>query len=161
MKKFLSIRNVILVVLIGGGLIQLIRIDKTNPPVQQGHDFIQATNAPAEVTQILNDACYDCHSNATVYPWYSNIAPVSWWLKDHIDEGREELNFSEWTDMPAERKSKKMKRAIHEVKEGDMPLSSYTWAHSKAKLTDAQKKVLADFFQHVMEGKASAAPVLD
>jgi len=141
--KFKNIALVMLVILLG---IQFIRIDKSNPPLNPSEDFIAVSKPPENVTLILKKACYDCHSNETVYPWYSNIAPASWWLKSHIDEAREALNFSEWTDYSGKEKSKKIHKAAEEVKEGAMPLSSYTLIHFKSKLSNDEKATLSNYF---------------
>jgi hypothetical protein len=98
---------------------------------------------PQNVQQILKTSCYDCHSNNTVYPWYSNIQPVAWWLKDHIDEGKRELNFSEFATYRIGRQYRKLEEINGEVKENKMPLESYTLIHSDAKLSDEQKLTLA------------------
>ena len=127
-------------------IMQFFRIDTSNPKVEPGKDFIAIVQPSAEVKVLLKSACYDCHSHTTVYPWYSQIAPVSWWLKDHVDEGKEHLNFSIWGDYSAKKADHKLEECGEEVEEGEMPLSSYTWAHSEAKLTDQQRKTLAQFF---------------
>ena len=157
MRKFLTLKRLVVVIIVLFLLIQVFRIDKVNPPVNQSDDFIAITKPDAEIAGILRAACYDCHSNETKYPWYTNIAPVSWWLKNHIDEGREELNFSEWGTFNAARKAKKLKKAAKEVKEGEMPLDSYTWLHREAKLTDAQKAALVNWFSSVTGGSAQPA----
>jgi hypothetical protein len=126
--------------------IQLIRVDTTNPALTPEKDFIDVTNAPNEVAVLLKSSCYDCHSNETKYPWYFNVAPISWWLKNHINEGREELNFSLWNDYNTKRKDKKLKECIEQINEGEMPMSSYTLTHKDAKLRAAQQKALNDFF---------------
>ncbi|NCU03497.1 MAG: heme-binding domain-containing protein [Chitinophagaceae bacterium] len=94
------------------------------------------------VASILKTACYDCHSNNTTYPWYANVQPVNWWLTDHVNEGKKELNFSEFAGYTAKRQRKKFNEIMDEVKEGKMPLKSYTWMHGNAKLTEAQKNAL-------------------
>jgi len=128
-------------------LIQFIRIDTTNPPVTPQKDFIAINQPDEEVQNLLNSACYDCHSNTTSYPWYAQIAPVSWWLKDHVNEGREELNFSNWGDYSAKKADHKLEECIELVKEREMPLESYTWTHTEAKLSDEQRTLLTSFFQ--------------
>ena len=80
-------------------VMQFFRIDKSAPEVVQGDDFIALMQPSEEVEALLKSACYDCHSNQTVYPWYANVAPVSWWLQHHVDEGREHLNFSVWGNL--------------------------------------------------------------
>src|SRR5947208_15753610 len=68
----------------------------TNPPVQPGHDLLATNPPPAEVVSVLRGACYDCHSYETQWPWYSHVAPISWWLVGHVNDGRKRLNFSDW-----------------------------------------------------------------
>lgn len=98
-------------------VIQFFRIDKTNPPVNQAKDFIKLSSPPAKVAQLLKDACYDCHSHETKYPWYTNIAPVSWWIKNHIDHGREHLNFSVWADYEAKKRIINLKSVMKRCKQ--------------------------------------------
>ncbi len=127
--------------------IQLIRIDKTNPPLELSQDFIAIENPEPEIAQMIKDACYDCHSHKTSYPWYSNVAPVSWMLKSHIKGGRQHLNYSMWasySDKEKEHHYQEMKEVI-ELKR--MPMKSYTFMHSKAKLSESQKASLLDWFQ--------------
>jgi len=132
-------------------LIQFIRIDKTNPPVDLQEDYIVVTNAPEEIADMLKSSCYDCHSNESKYPWYSNVAPVSWWLKDHINEGRDELNFSKWGSYETKRKRHKMEESIEMIEEGEMPLPPYTITHSDAKLSELQKQKLVDWFTYIKD----------
>ena len=140
-------RNIIIGIVVVLLLIQLIRIDKTNPPVQHGMDFITITNPSVEIGTILRTSCYDCHSNEASYPWYTNIAPVSWWIKHHINEGREELNFSEWGKYNAKKADHKLEECIELVQEGEMPMSSYTLMHGNAVLSESQKQQLTKWFE--------------
>ncbi|MDH5476525.1 MAG: heme-binding domain-containing protein [Cyclobacteriaceae bacterium] len=126
-------------------VIQFFGIDKENPSFEAKNDFITVTNPPELVKNILKNSCYDCHSNETEYPWYTNVAPVSWWIKHHINEGRDELNFSEWATFELKRKKHKLDEMVEMVEEGEMPLDSYTWAHSEATLSDEQKTALIDW----------------
>jgi hypothetical protein len=130
-------------------VIQIFMIDKTNPAVIEENDILVVTNAPAAVGTILTNACYDCHSNKSRYPWYSNIAPISWWLKHHINEGRKELNFSEWGTYNPEKMNHKLEECLSQVEEGEMPLSSYIILHQEAALTNEQKKTLLDWFVYL------------
>lgn len=141
LKKILIALVILLVV------IQVFRIDKTNPPVEPDKDFVVLTNAPTEIVSILKASCYDCHSNESKYPWYTNIAPVSWWTKNHINEGRAELNFSEWGTYSSRRMDHKLKECIEEVEENEMPLNYYVWVHSDAKLNPEQKEQLNKWFE--------------
>lgn len=140
--------KLILLVLIGAlVVIQFFRIDKTNPPVDRQKDYLSSMEVPLEIAQILKTSCYDCHSDEAIYPWYSNVAPVSWMLKHHINEGREHVNFSTWMDY-----SEKKKISIHEeitevLEEGEMPMLSYTLIHSDAKLSESSKAALISWFK--------------
>ncbi|MBX2892293.1 MAG: heme-binding domain-containing protein [Saprospiraceae bacterium] len=130
-------------------LIQLIRPDQKNPVIDSSVDFQNVANPPTEVLAIMKDACYDCHSFETKYPWYSKIAPVSWWLANHIAEGREHLNFSEFGKLGGEDLAEIMEEVPETVQEGEMPLPSYTWAglHPKANLSSTQRNVLIQWFK--------------
>jgi cbb3-type cytochrome oxidase cytochrome c subunit len=126
---------------------QLFRIDKTNPPVDASQDYLATVDVPAEAAELIRTACYDCHSNETAYPWYTNVAPASWWIKKHINDGRKHLNFSVWGTYEAKRKSHKMEECYEMVEEGEMPMDSYTWMHGEAKLSSEQKAMLVDWFK--------------
>jgi hypothetical protein len=147
MKKYVTFKNIAIFFVFLFLAIQSIRIDKTTSPVNSETDFIALTSANSEVAGMLKTACYDCHSNQPIYPWYTNIAPVSWWIKHHIDEGSHHLNFSIWGTYKEKRKNHKLDECIEMIEEGEMPMSSYTLMHGDAKLTDAQKLQLVEFFK--------------
>jgi len=111
--------------------------------------FVEETNPPAEVHEILKTTCFDCHSNVTQYPWYNNITPVNYWLADHVKEGKKELNFSKWAAYSLKRKEHKMDELYEEVEKKKMPLDSYTWTHADANLTDEQIKIVVDWAKEV------------
>lgn len=136
-------------------VMQFFRIDQTNPKIEKTKDFITLTQPSADVEKMLRSACYDCHSNETKYPWYSNVAPVSWWLKDHIDEGREYFNFSTWADISEEDKNHILHECEEEVEHKKMPLDSYTWTHGDADLSDEQRETLATWFNSKMTAEDS------
>lgn len=118
------------------GLLQLIPVDRTNPPVER------EVQAAPEVKAILTRACYDCHSNETVWPWYSRVAPVSWLVAWDVKEGREELNFSTWNRYDAKQRAKKIKESWEEVQEGEMPPWFYVPLHGEARLSDRDRRIL-------------------
>jgi mono/diheme cytochrome c family protein len=122
-------------------LIQLVPYgrDHSNPPVTS----TVAWDSP-ETEQLVRDACYDCHSNETVWPWYSNIAPASWLLQRDVDEGRQTLNFSEWPQLDQQAAQAIASAVAEVVNEGEMPPSQYTLMHSAAKLSDQQKQQLVE-----------------
>ncbi|MFB9120291.1 heme-binding domain-containing protein [Bergeyella porcorum] len=132
-------------------LIQLIPIDRTNPPLEGKHNFVEVMNTPTEVRQLLKTSCYDCHSNETVYPSYAYVAPISWSVKHHINKGRRHLNFSEWGTYNRELKEGMLKNGIGDLEENRMPLAGYVAQHPEARLTKAQKKLLIDYFQKVLD----------
>ena len=139
LKKILIGLLVVLVV------IQFFRPEKNIDESNHLEAFLQETQPPTEVAAIMKTACYDCHSNHTVYPWYAEVAPVSFWLNDHIEHGKGHLNFSEWATYSKKKRDHKLEELIEEVEEDEMPLQSYTWVHGDAKLTNAQKEALYDW----------------
>lgn len=127
--------------------VQLIRPEYTNPPVDQAQDIQQVANVPADVMTVLRASCYDCHSNETVYPWYSQIAPVSWMVVDHVQEGREKLNFSTFGQLNAGDRAEALEEAAETLQEGEMPLREYVWMHPSARLTADSKALLLNWLQ--------------
>jgi Haem-binding domain len=120
------------------------------------NDISKIYAVPENVQSILKTSCYDCHSNNTYYPWYSNIQPVAWWLNHHVEEGKREINFNEFASYQIRRQYKKMEEVIDQVKEDEMPLSSYTIIHNDAKISQEQKLALsnwADGIRKEMESK--------
>src|SRR5690606_6351164 len=111
--------------------------------------FYAETNPSPEVKKILEVSCVDCHSNVTKYPWYNNITPVNYWLASHVNEGKEHFNISKWEGSPTKRKDHKFEELIEMVEAKEMPLNSYTWTHTEAKLTDNQIKALVDWAKRV------------
>ena len=140
-KKFLIVLAIILV------LIQFVRIDKTNPELVIENDFIEIMKPKAEITSMIKASCYDCHSNQSNYPWYTNVAPVSWLVKNHINEGRRHFNFSEWNQYSLEDRKEILHECAEEVVEKVMPMKPYLLVHSEAHLTDEQRTQLSAFFE--------------
>lgn len=127
-----------------GGLIlfvgiQFVPVDTVNPPVEFDID------AEAEVMLVLRQACYDCHSNETTWPWYGKVAPVSWWLADHVEHARGDLNFSSWAALDPAQQAHLREEIAEEVGSGEMPLASYRLLHPQARLNDTQRSLLVDW----------------
>ncbi len=116
--------------------IQVVPVDRSNPPVTMD------VPAPDHIKKILVRSCYDCHSNETAWPWYSYVAPMSWFVADHVHEGREHFNFSEWDTYDADDRMHIIEECAEEAAEGEMPLESYLITHRDAALTDAQIEAL-------------------
>lgn len=119
--------------------IQVVPTSRTNPPV--------TTEVPAspEVRAILRGACYDCHSNETRWPWYSRLAPVSWWMLDHVEEGRRDLNFSQWPILDFDAQAEAFRDIVAQLESDEMPLKSYRIAHGDARLSPEEKTALLDW----------------
>lgn len=142
MKVFKTVLIVLLIVLI---VIQFFHSAKNISAAQVPNDIAVVYTEPDNVRTILNKACNDCHSNNTRYPWYNNIQPVAWWLNNHVQEGKRGLNFNEFGTYSLRRQYHKLEEVTEQVKEGEMPLSSYTLIHTNAKLTDQEKATLTDW----------------
>lgn len=114
--------------------------------------LFEAETAPSdEVKAILKSSCYDCHSSNTQYPWYNQVAPVSYWLAQHIEEGKEHLDFSSWAEYSSKKKDHKLEELTEEVKEGEMPLKEYTWTHQNARLSEEQIQLLLEWAEKARE----------
>ncbi|WP_026899424.1 heme-binding domain-containing protein [Daejeonella oryzae] len=105
----------------------------------------EVVDVPQNVQAILQTSCYNCHSNNTLYPWYSRIQPVSWWMASHIKKGKEELNFSEFGNYSNRMRESKLKSIVGSVEDGTMPLPSFTWMHVKAKLSNEEKVLIINW----------------
>jgi hypothetical protein len=120
-------------------VIQVIPARRTNPPVRSD------LQAPVEIKEILRRACYDCHSHETEWPWYSRVAPISWWVVSHVNEGRGDLNFSEWPRFDLELSGMALRDIEKQISEEKMPLRSYTIVHAGARLSDADRETLLNW----------------
>lgn len=119
--------------------IQLIPVDRRNPPVET-----EVTVAP-ELRAVLRRACYDCHSNETVWPWYSRIAPISWLIAHDVHEGRDEMNLSAWNRLSAKQQAHARREVWEEVAEGKMPPWLYVLGHPAARVSAKDKDLLREW----------------
>lgn len=131
--------------------IQFFRPEKNISTVVSQNHISKKYTTPEEVKIILDKSCNDCHSNNTRYPWYANVQPVAWWLNDHIEEGKGEINFDEFLTYPAKKARHKMEEVNEMVKEGEMPLNSYTWVHKEAVLSQSEKLAIANWAVSTMK----------
>jgi hypothetical protein len=145
MKKIL--RRTGLLLMAAFVIIQFFQTEKNSNPGSEAiaNDISTAYPVPADVQHILQTSCYDCHSNNTYYPWYDNIQPVSWWMKNHVDEGKSELNFNEFAAYRIRKQYKKLEEIIEQVKENEMPLYSYTLMHKNATLSQEQQLTISNW----------------
>jgi hypothetical protein len=142
-SKILKWTAIILVALFAA--LQFIRPARTNPPVDESRTIQAQAHIPPQVAAILDRSCNDCHSNLTRWPWYSNVAPVSWFLVNHVNTGRREMNLSDWAQYSQSEQESLMRRICREVKDGSMPLNSYLLMHGNAKLSSEDVKTLCDW----------------
>ncbi len=141
MKLFKKIMLALLVIFL---VMQAFRPTK-NLSANTENDISVSYAVPTEVKTILAKACNDCHSNKTEYPWYANIQPVAFWLNDHVVDGKRHMNFNEFNKYRIAKQYKKLEECIDEVKDGEMPLESYTMIHKNAILTEAEKTTLTNW----------------
>ena len=132
-------------------VIQVIPVERNVSTVPPGQSFEKTEKVPANVAAILKVSCYDCHSNNSRYPWYSELQPGAWFMAQHIKKGKEELNLDEFNDYSKRRKKAKIKSIISQIEKEEMPLKSYLLLHPDAGLTPNKKKVLLQFFQSELE----------
>ena len=126
------------VLLAGFGVIQFYQPDKSNPRLNPAAKFEAVAHPATEVISVIDRACRDCHSNSTVWPWYSRVAPVSWLIADDVRKGRAHLNFSEWDRLSPEAAKTRLNKACEELKDGGMPLWQYRLIHSEARLSEQE-----------------------
>jgi hypothetical protein len=113
-------------------VIQLFPPEKNDKLLNPQNDIVFVIEMPASVKKKIVDACYDCHSNKTAYPIYNRIAPVSWIMANHIRNGKEHLNFSEWATFDKKKQIKLLSDICDEITNGEMPIKSYVFMHSRA-----------------------------
>lgn len=136
------LRKILIGLLVVLVIIQFIRPERNKSGEIGQYDITKVYNVPADVQQILKRACYDCHSNNTTYPWYANIQPVGFWLQNHINEGKEHLNFSEFGELDEKKRAHAFEEIAEVIDEDEMPLKSYTIVHTNSKLSQSDKDVL-------------------
>ena len=129
-------------------VIQFIRPHRNNDGKVAGAGFVQLYGPPDSINRILREACYDCHSNTTRYPWYTNIQPIGWILAGHIKKAKSKLNFSEFNSYSDRRRTSKLKEIAIQVEDNEMPLSSYRLMHKKSRLSAGEKNLLVTWIRN-------------
>ena len=156
MKVFKKVLVFLLVVLI---VIQFFHPKKNIANGPFAADIAVIYPVPAEVNDVLKTSCNNCHSNKTNYPWYYNLQPIAWWLNDHIEEGKREVNFNEFGSYRIAKQYRKLLEIKEQIEEGEMPLTSYTLIHNNAKLNEHQKELMinwADSLRTIIRSKYPA-----
>ena len=110
-------------------------------------DITKICNVPDSIQNVLKTACYDCHSNNTNYPWYASVQPIGWMLNHHIQNGKKQLNFSDFGSYSVRRQKNKLKSMASQITDGAMPLSSYSLMHKNARLTKEVKSLIINWAQ--------------
>lgn len=153
MKKTLLAVGVILIV------IQFIRPEK-NLSNDLTYDISKGYVLSGALKSTFQAACNDCHTNKTTYPWYAEIQPFAWWLNNHVTDGKRHLNLSTFTKLPIALQNHKLEEIMETVKEGEMPLPSYTWLglHQGAQLTDEDKNAIISWAQNQMDSLKRTYP---
>lgn len=146
MKISKIILLILLIVFVG---IQFIPTKRNLSEIVPNTDFMIVNNVPNNIKATLQTSCYDCHSNNTSYPWYNTVQPVAWFLENHIEEGKAELNFSEWDNYSNRRKKSKLKSIVSQIKDNKMPLSSYTFIHKNTIISNNQKKEIIAWINEI------------
>ena len=132
-------------------IIQFIRPERNKSSVVSANDIRKHYTVPANVEAILKRSCNDCHTNNTTYPWYTNIQPIDLWLQSHVTDGKSHLNFSEFATYAPKRQHHKLEETMEMIKEGEMPLNSYLWVHTNAKLSKEDKATLVNWADGLMK----------
>jgi hypothetical protein len=149
------LKKVLLVLAIAFIVIQFVRPEKNLSNFQAPEQAL----APPEVQRIIKSSCYDCHSNNTRYPWYSEVQPVAWWLGSHISDGKKELNFDEFADYRLRRQYRKLGEIEEQIKKDEMPLPSYLWIHKDAILSADDKSVLINWSVAMRDSMKARYPI--
>lgn len=152
------IKKIALGLLIVFVALQFIRPTRNSSTIPSTNDIRTAYVVPENVLKVFEKSCYDCHSNNSAYPWYTNIQPIGLWMQQHVDEGKDELNFSEFKSYSIKRQLKKMKEIRNEINEDEMPLSSYLIIHRDANLNYEQKKNIIDWTLAMEKELATSLP---
>ena len=151
-------KRVLFLLLIVFIAIQFFRPEKNIHAAPQPNDISSLYPVPANVDAILVHACKDCHSNNTRYPWYNNVQPVAWFLANHVKDGTGSFNLNEFKTYPIWRQYDKISEVKKQIDKGDMPLSSYTWIHKDAILTDAQKTIIENWSEGIKKEMETTYP---
>ena len=148
MKIGKKVAIILLVVFLG---IQFVPTKRNQSDNISASDIMIVYKVPEQIENKIKVSCYDCHSNNTQYPWYNKIQPVAWFLEGHIKKAEEELNFSEFGDYSKRRQKNKLKSIINQIRDNEMPLSSYTFMHKDAVLSESEKSELENWISNLRD----------
>jgi len=146
-----TVKNIVLVLMVAFVGIQFIPTKRNQSDTVPLTDFMLVNKVPNNIKNKLQVSCYDCHSNNTNYPWYNKIQPVAWFLEDHINEGKAELNFSEWGSLSNRRKSSKLRSIIKQIESDKMPLEFYKSIHKDAEFSEEEKTTIIQWITQLKD----------
>lgn len=149
------IKKILLALLIVLVVAQFFGPEKNEGDYATVESFIAETQPSPQVKGILQESCFDCHSDVTRYPWYNSITPVNYWLAEHVEDGKKHFDVSQWSAYSVKKKDHKLEELVEMVEEKEMPLNSYTWTHTEAKLSDAQIEAVINWAKGVRAGYAA------
>ena len=141
------VNSIVLVLLVAFVGIQFIPTKRNQSDIVPATDFMLVNNVQNKLKSKLQVSCYDCHSNNTYYPWYNKIQPVAWFLEDHINDGKKELNFNEWDTYSERRKNSKLRSVVKQIESDEMPLFSYTLIHKDANFSEEDKLMVIKYMK--------------
>ncbi len=157
MKKFF--KTLLIIIVAGLVIIQFIRPAKSTSTHPGEMAIANVMEVPDHVMQTIKGACYDCHSDEVVYPWYWNVQPSAWILADHINDGQRHLNFSAFGSYSLRRQYKKLDEIREEMEHGEMPVNSYVWLHKSARLTETQKQEIYNWVEKSRQMMEARYPI--
>lgn len=128
---------------------QLHRAELSNPVIDPGRDLIHLHPTDSSTAALLRAACYDCHSNQTQWPWYTQVNPVSFWIVGHVNHGRDEINFSDWQIIQTEDVALVGRKCADLIQDNSMPMPSYLRLHPEARLDARQRQQLINYFRNL------------
>src|SRR5688572_8756785 len=136
------VKKILVGLLILAGIMQLLQPTRNISEGPFENDISKVYAIPVDVQNVLTQKCYDCHSNNTRYPWYIHIQPIGWWMASHIKEAKDDLNFAEFKTYDAKKAAHKLEEVVEVLEDGAMPLKSYVWLHSEAKVTPEETQAI-------------------
>ena len=141
------VKKILVGLLILAGIAQLLQPTRNISEGPFENDISKVYAIPVDVQNVITQKCYDCHSNNTRYPWYIHIQPIGWWMASHIKEAKDDLNFNEFKTYDAKKAAHKLEEIVEVLEDGAMPLKSYVWLHSEAKVTPEEFQAINTWIQ--------------
>ncbi len=158
MKKAAKLKKFLIGIIVLVIFIQFVRPQKNSGERYPSGNYTTVLSVPADIKQAVETSCMDCHSNSTHHLWYEEIQPVGWWINNHIHEGKDELNFSEFATYSVKRQAHKLEECAEQIESGEMPMNSYLWMHDEARLSEEQKVKLKNWFMMQSQALKFSSP---